>query len=44
MLLSVTFSKPVKNISEVLGEPYIRVKIKLLASSLAAAKNENYFA
>ena len=44
MLLSVTFSKPVKNISEILGEDYIRVKIKLLTASLSAIKNENYFA
>lgn len=44
MILSVTFSKPVKNISEILGEDYSRVKIKLLTASLAASKNENYFA
>ena len=44
MILSVTFSKPVKNISEILGEQYTRVKIKLLTASLAAVKNENYFA
>ena len=44
MLLSVTFSKPIKNISEILGEDYTRVKIKLLTASLAASKNENYFA
>lgn len=44
MILSVTFSKPVKNISEILGADYTRVKIKLLTSSLASAKNENYFA
>ncbi|MBQ9622792.1 MAG: SAM-dependent methyltransferase [Treponema sp.] len=44
MILSATFSKPVKNISEILGEEYTRVKIKLLTSSLAASKNENYFA
>ena len=44
MILSATFSKPVKNISEILGEDYIRVKIKLLTASLAASKNENYFA
>ena len=44
MILSVTFSKPVKNISEILGAEYTRVKIKLLTSSLASAKNENYFA
>ena len=44
MILSVTFSKPVKNISEILGEDYTRVKIKLLTASLAASKNENYFA
>ena len=44
MILSVTFSKPVKNISEILGEDYTRIKIKLLTSSLAASKNENYFA
>lgn len=42
MILSVTFSKPVKNISEILGNDFVRVKIKLMASS--AAKNENYFA
>ena len=44
MILSATFSKPVKNISEILGEDYTRVKIKLLTASLAASKNENYFA
>ena len=44
MILSVTFSKPVKSISEILGREYTRVKIKLLTSSLASAKNENYFA
>ena len=44
MILSVTFSKPVKNISEILGEDYTRIKIKLLTSSLASSKNENYFA
>lgn len=44
MILSVTFSKPVKNISEILGAEYTRVKIKLLTASLSAAKNENYFA
>lgn len=44
MILSVTFSKPVKNISEILGRDYTRVKIKLLTSSLSSAKNENYFA
>ena len=44
MILSVTFSKPVRNISEILGEDYTRVKIKLLTASLAASKNENYFA
>ena len=42
MILSVTFSKPVKNISEILGNDFVRVKIKLTASS--AAKSENYFA
>ena len=44
MILSVTFSKPVKNISEILGEDYTRIKIKLLTASLAASRNENYFA
>ena len=44
MILSVTFSKPVKNISEILGAEYTRVKIRLLTASLAASKNENYFA
>ncbi|MDY2843781.1 MAG: SAM-dependent methyltransferase [Treponema sp.] len=42
MILSVTFSKPVKNISEILGNDFVRVKIKLTASSVA--KSENYFA
>ncbi len=42
MILSVTFSKPVKNINEILGNDFVRVKIKLTASS--AAKGENYFA
>lgn len=44
MILSVTFSKPVKEIGRILGAEYKRVKIKLLASSPAAAKNESYFA
>ena len=44
MILSVTFSKPVKNISEILGAEYTRVKIRLLTASLAASRNENYFA
>ena len=44
MILSVTFSKPVKNISEILGAEYTRVKIRLLTASLAASENENYFA
>ena len=43
MILSVTFSKPVKEIGRILGAEYKRVKIKLLASS-PAAKNESYFA
>ena len=46
MILSVTFSKPSKNISEILGDEYVRIKIKLLASSssLSSVKNERYFA
>lgn len=44
MILSVTFSKPVKEIGRILGAEYKRVKIKLLVSSPAAAKNESYFA
>ena len=44
MILSVTFSKPVKEIGRILGAEYKLVKIKLLASSPAAAKNESYFA
>lgn len=44
MILSVTFSKPVKNIAEVLGNEYTRIKIRLLTSSLASSRSENYFA
>lgn len=43
MTLAVTFSKPVKNISEILGDEYVRIKIKLMTSSIAEAKSENYF-
>ena len=37
MILSATFSKPVKNIEELAGRPYTRVKIRLSVSS----SNEN---
>lgn len=43
MILSVTLSKPVKNISELLGENYVRVKIKRNVSS-SAKREEAYFA
>lgn len=36
MLLSATLSKPVKNIKELLGEDYLRAKIKLATSSKVA--------
>lgn len=41
MILSVTFSKPVKNISEILGNDFVRIKIKL---SAAAQIETVYFA
>ena len=44
MILSATFSRPAKNVSEIFGDEYIRIKIRLLASSLSLKKNENYFA
>lgn len=43
MILSVTFSKPVKNIAEILGESYTRIKIKLQTSS-SVKNDEKYFA
>lgn len=42
MILSVTFSKPVKNICEILDKEYSRIKIKLTASS--ASDDKKYFA
>lgn len=33
MILSVTFSKPVKNISQILGDDFIRIKAKLSVAS-----------
>ena len=42
MILSVTLSKPVKNISEILGEDYTRVKIRL--ATAASSGDQNYFA
>lgn len=44
MILSATFSKPVKNISERLGEEYTRIKIKLSSSSVSAKNDAVYFA
>ncbi len=44
MILSVTFSKPVKNISEILDDEYTRIKIKRSASSKALSSGEVYFA
>lgn len=44
MILSATFSKPVKNISERLGEEYTRIKIKLSSSSVSAKNDDVYFA
>lgn len=43
MILSVTFSKPAKNIEKMLGKDFKRVKIKLAASSSDAAKDKSYF-
>jgi len=43
MILSVTLSKPVKNISSILGDDYVRVKIKRNVSS-SAKREEAYFA
>ena len=40
MILSVTFSKPVKNVEAILGRPYTRIKIKRHAASSGKA----YFA
>lgn len=42
MLLSVTLSKPVKNIAEILGVDYTRIKIKRLVSS-NVKNDEVYF-
>lgn len=33
MIISATFSKPVKNIQEILGRPYLRIKIKAANTS-----------
>ena len=33
MIISCTFSKPVKNIEEILGRPYLRIKIKAANTS-----------
>jgi len=41
MILSVTFSKPVKNISEILDREYSRIKIRLTVSS-AAGEDKKY--
>lgn len=43
MIISVTFSKPAKNISEILGKDFVRAKIKLTSSS-GAAESQEYFA
>jgi len=43
MILSVTLSKPVKNIAEILGDSYTRIKIKLQTSS-SVKDEEKYFA
>lgn len=43
MILSITFSKPAKNISEILGKDFLRAKIRLTTSS-DAQKNQEYFA
>lgn len=43
MILSITFSKPAKNISEILGKDFVRAKIKLTSSS-GAAESQEYFA
>lgn len=39
MIISATFSKPVKNIQEILGRPYLRIKIKAANTS----NKTNYF-
>ena len=43
MILSVTLSKPAKNISEILGENYVRIKIKRNVAS-NAKPGEEYLA
>lgn len=43
MILSITFSKPAKNVSEILGKDFVRAKIKLTSSS-GAAESQEYFA
>lgn len=43
MIISVTFSKPAKNILEILGKDFVRAKIKLTSSS-GAAESQEYFA
>ena len=40
MILSVTFSKPVNNIKEILGKEYQKIKIKIESSG----NEERYFA
>lgn len=41
MILSVTFSKPVLAVSDILGSPYTRIKIKLLTASPLNANGKN---
>ena len=42
MILSVTLSKPVKNVEEILGSPFIRIKIKRIAAA-GVSSSAQYF-
>ena len=44
MIFSVTLSKPVKNISEILGDDFTRVKIKIIPSGRSDSGGNFYFA
>jgi len=39
MILSATLSKPNSNVEELLGKPYIKIKIKAVSSAASASKN-----
>ena len=43
MILSVTLSKPVKNIKQILSDEYTRVKIKLITASRASLDGEKKY-